>query len=519
MHSIRKVNIRFVTALACLLGLVMIWPAAAFGAKSRKFVVVIDAGHGGKDYGATENGVNEKDVNLAVALKLGELIKKNLKDTEVIYTRDDDTFVSLQGRANVANKAKADFFISIHCNSVDRNNKNRSTVQGATTYILGQSKEDQHLDVVKRENEVVEKDASDKAHFAHFNASEDVSHIIYDMSYTQNRRNSIRLAKDIQKSMQEAGRMSRGVQEAGFWVLWSTAMPSVLVELDFICNPEQAKFLGSTAGQDKLAGAIFQAVKKYESYYRQNLGKSEPSTVTMLELAQNNINGVSSKSQEPEPEPAQTVEPVEETVAVVAVTEPAEEPKRENVTATTTTSGNRTSRRHHKASPSPAPAPAAAVPESRPDVAVNTAEDSNVTPTAHRTRRRHNSKTSQETAAAPREVRQETAVAEEPTVQTVEEPAQQTEPQKPSRGRKGASQRKAQKQSMKTVYKVLLFSSDRELKATDKSFKNLKGVTFYIENDLYNYTYGESGDRDRMEEILEDLLDDFPEARIIERIS
>ena len=124
---------RFYTVvLGLVLAILMVagLPAGALAAQTKDFVVVLDAGHGGKDHGAIDNGVKEKDINLAVALRLGELIKKKLKNTKVVYTRDDDTFVSLQGRADIANKAKGDLFISIHTNSVDAKNKNRRTVAG-----------------------------------------------------------------------------------------------------------------------------------------------------------------------------------------------------------------------------------------------------------------------------------------------------------------------------------------------------------------------------------------------------
>lgn len=277
MQLIRKVSKRLTPAGILLLGLLMLFPISSYSAPKDKFVVVIDAGHGGKDPGAEENHVKEKDVNLGVALKLGQLIQKNLKDTEVIYTREDDKFVSLQGRADIANKAQADLFISIHCNSVDRNNPNRETVQGATTYVLGHNKDAANLEVARRENEVAELDENDKIRFSKFDQNQDESVIITEIVQKQNHRNSIIFARDVQNWMQNIGRQSRGVKEAGFWVLWSTAMPSALIELDFLCNPTVAKFLGSNEGQEKLAKSIYEAVRKYEEYYSKNLGRDKAS--------------------------------------------------------------------------------------------------------------------------------------------------------------------------------------------------------------------------------------------------
>ena len=256
------------TAIAFLAVCAVFIPTNAFAREKKSFVVVIDAGHGGKDVGATEYNVNEKDVNLAVALKLGDLIKKKLKDTKVIYTRDEDKFVTLQGRADIANKAKADLFISIHCNSVDKANPNRATVVGVSTWLQGENKNDENMAVSKRENAVIELDANDRAHFKNFDSSDD---IMLSMNQQQYRKNSLRFAKYVQDEMKKIGRNDRGIKEAGFWVLWATAMPSALIELDFICNPEQAKFLGSKDGQEKLAGAIFNAVKSYESFFRSSI--------------------------------------------------------------------------------------------------------------------------------------------------------------------------------------------------------------------------------------------------------
>lgn len=314
------------------------------------------------------------------------------------------------------------------------------------------------------------------------------------MSYSQNRRNSIRLAKDIQTSMQNIGRMSRGVQEAGFWVLWSTAMPSVLVELDFICNPEQAKFLASTPGQDKLAGAIFQAVKKYEGYFRQNLGNYNPSSDSMLEIAQNNINdsspGIHEETSTYIAQESQSIQ--------------AADKQQETLTSDSNT-GKRTSRRHHKASPSTSSESVTASRSTATTPAVDSAstggQQTSESNTGHRTRRRHAPKALDEETAAPMAA---TDIANS---------------NQPPRGRKAASQRRAQKRNMTKVYKILLFTSDHELKANDKAFKNLKGVTFFIENDLYNYTYEETTDESTIRRILKDIKEDFPNAKIIERIS
>ncbi|MDE5843657.1 MAG: N-acetylmuramoyl-L-alanine amidase, partial [Muribaculaceae bacterium] len=240
------------------------------------FVVVIDAGHGGKDYGAVDNNANEKSINLEVAQRVAELINKKMKDTKVVMTRNSDIFVSLQGRADIANKSKGDLFISIHTNSVDLKNKNRASIAGASVYTLGPNKDEANKEIARRENAVIEMESSYRQKYSGFDPNKDESYIIFEMAQKKNLAQSNRFAKMVQDNLVKiAGRKDRGVKQAGFWVLWSTSMPAVLVELDFICNPESAKFMTSKEGVEKLADAIFQAVKTYEHNYRQSIKMAE----------------------------------------------------------------------------------------------------------------------------------------------------------------------------------------------------------------------------------------------------
>lgn len=269
-----------------VLGLIIITLLCGFSlqssAKTSKsnedLIVVIDPGHGGKDHGAIDNNAKEKEINLAVAKRLGELIKKKLKHTDVVFTRDDDTFVSLQGRADIANKSKGNLFISIHTNSVDAKNKNRSTVAGASVYTLGNHKDEANMGIARRENSVIELENGYQQKYSGFDPNKDESYIIFEMAQKQNVAQSNRFAKMVQDNLVKiAGRKDRGVHQAGFWVLWSTCMPSILVELDFICNPESAKFMTSQEGVDKLADAIFEAVKVYEQNFMQSKRMAENS--------------------------------------------------------------------------------------------------------------------------------------------------------------------------------------------------------------------------------------------------
>lgn len=243
---------------------------------AKDFVVVIDPGHGGKDVGAVGNKAKEKDINLGVALKLGDLIDSEYDDIEVVYTRDDDTFISLQERAEIANKAHGDLFISIHTNSVDRRSKNRKTVHGAATYTLGLHRSDENLAVAKRENSVIELEDDYSVKYQGFDPNSTESYIIFELSQNKHLEQSVDFASLVQNHFGKAGRKDNGVRQAGFWVLAKTSMPAVLIELDFICNPTQEKYLSSSSGQKELANAIFDAFSEYKAasdYY--SLGNGE----------------------------------------------------------------------------------------------------------------------------------------------------------------------------------------------------------------------------------------------------
>lgn len=230
------------------------------------FTLIIDPGHGGKDFGARGKISNEKTINLKVAKQLEALIKEKHPEVTTVFTRPDDSFVSLQDRAKIANKANGDLFVSIHVNSVDRRNKRRTSINGASVYTLGLHKSADNLEVAKRENAVMALEPDYEQRYEGFDPESAESYIIFELSQNKHFEQSVKLADDIQNELIEtAGRADKGVRQAGFWVLWSTTMPSVLVELDFICNPVQEKFLASEKGQKKMAEAIFNAVSRYIS--------------------------------------------------------------------------------------------------------------------------------------------------------------------------------------------------------------------------------------------------------------
>ena len=226
-----------------------------------KWVIVIDAGHGGRDPGAIGSFSYEKDITLAIALKTGELIEKNISNAKVIYTRKTDVFMDLADRANLANKNKADLFISIHANW----HRFRNTY-GAETYVMGHHKDQQNLEVAMKENEVIllEKDYTTK--YEGFDPKSPESYIIFTLMQSAFFDQSTDLASKIQVQFREQiKRFDRGVKQAGFWVLYMTTMPSVLIETGFISNSAEEKYLNSKKGQAEIAEAIFTACRDYIS--------------------------------------------------------------------------------------------------------------------------------------------------------------------------------------------------------------------------------------------------------------
>lgn len=234
-----------------------------------QFVVVIDAGHGGKDPGALGSSSREKDIVLAIALKTGQYINDNLKNVKVVYTRSKDVFVELRERGQIANRAKADLFISIHANSTESGR----TVRGAETFILGLDKEAANLAVAMKENEVILLEDDYSVHYSGFDPKSPESYIIFSLMQNVYKKQSIEFAALLQDQFRERlGRIDRGVKQGPFQVLVGTAMPSVLVEVGFISNAEEEKFLKSAQGQDYLASAIFRAFRDYKNSIDQKSG-------------------------------------------------------------------------------------------------------------------------------------------------------------------------------------------------------------------------------------------------------
>lgn len=244
---------------------VMAQPAQA---QAKKFVLVIDAGHGGNDPGAVGAISREKDINLSVALKFGSLVEKNFNDVKVVFTRNTDKYITLQERANIANQNHADLFVSIHTNAA----KNASAY-GTETFTLGLTNSKANLEVAMRENSVILLEDDYKTKYSGFDPRSVDSYIMFEFMQDKYIDKSIEMATLVQNQFtRNSRRHDRGVRQAGFWVLHRTAAPSILIELGFISNREEERFMASEAGQNSLSNSIFNAFVAFKKDYDKKSG-------------------------------------------------------------------------------------------------------------------------------------------------------------------------------------------------------------------------------------------------------
>ena len=248
------------STLLNLLIIVLLTPFSLHAAGEKVSTIVIDPGHGGKDAGAVGKNCYEKDIALKVALKFGELINQNFPDVKVIYTRKDDRFVELRQRGRIANQNHADLFVSIHCNSTEG-----KEAKGVETWIMGNHKNDANLKVAQLENSAILQEQNHEANYDNFDPNSPDAYIIFSLYQNAFMDQSLGFAAKLQEQYgQRVPSPNRGIKQAGFLVLWSCALPSVLTEIGFISNPTEEKFLNSEDGQLKIATSLFNAFKEYK---------------------------------------------------------------------------------------------------------------------------------------------------------------------------------------------------------------------------------------------------------------
>ena len=236
-------------------------------AQKKAFTVVIDAGHGGHDPGAMGKLTQEKKLNLEVSQRLEQQIKLHHPDVKVVMTRKNDVFLTLQQRADIVNKNKADLFICIHTNAAENRN-----VTGTETFVLGVDKMQSNLDVAMRENAVMLLEDDYQTTYEGFDPNSVDSYIMFELMQDQYIDQSLNFATLVQHQFTDIGRSDRGVRQAGFWVLHKSACPSVLIEMGFISNINEEKYLASDKGKEDITNSIYQAFEQYKSAYDRKHG-------------------------------------------------------------------------------------------------------------------------------------------------------------------------------------------------------------------------------------------------------
>ncbi len=242
-----------------------------FGVMTKQFTLVVDAGHGGHDTGALGAFSKEKDINLNVALAFGKLVEKNCPDVKVIYTRKTDIFIPLQERADIANKAGSDLFVSIHTNALPAGR----IARGFETYTLGMHRAKDNLDVAMRENSVISLEKNYDEKYQGFDPRSSESYIMFEFMQSANMEKSVELAKMVQNNVcQSVGRNNMGIHQAGFLVLRQTSMPGCLIELGFITTYDEEEFLNTDVGIQSMSSAIYNGFAQYKNKFLK--GTSSP---------------------------------------------------------------------------------------------------------------------------------------------------------------------------------------------------------------------------------------------------
>ena len=420
--------------------------------KSKKFTLVIDAGHGGHDAGAVGALTKEKTINLNVALAFGQLVEQHCPDVKVIYTRKTDVFIPLHTRADIANKNKADLFISIHTNALPKGHISR----GMETYTLGMHRAADNLAVAKRENEVILYEKDYRQRYQGFDPNSSESYIMFEFIQDHNMAQSVELAKFVQRrTCATAGRQNKGVKQAGFLVLRETSMPSCLIELGFISTSDEERFLHSQNGVSLLGQGIYQAFLDYKRKYAPSV----------------------SVPYKPEPQPEVTVpEVLPPTPQPQAQQEPVKESKRER-------------RRREKAEQEAREAAAAKAEQEAREAAAKAEQEA------------------REAAAAVSPSLQggtEGGSATSPSLQGGTEGGSASSPSLQG-GTEGGS----------PIFKVQILAASTQLKPSSPHLKGETQVEYFQEGGMYKYTVGSSTDYNAINQLRKQLAAKFPQAFVV----
>ena len=467
--------------LLAFLALNVAWNMPSFGASapaSKKFIVVIDPGHGGHDPGAIGSTTREKVINLSIALEVGRLIEKNCSDVKVIYTRKKDEFVPLDERANIANKNKADLFISIHTNSLPSG----KIARGAETYTLGMAKAEANLEVAKKENNVILVEDNYREKYEGFNPSSSESYIMFEYMQDKYMEQSVEFARLIQnKFVSTANRADRGVHQAGFLVLRCTSMPSVLIELGYISTPDEEQYLTSDEGISNMSKSIYEA---FLNYRHNNDGRIKTATISSNDDAiVGSVPTITATASEP------AVAPAAAPAAPAVVAAPV----------------------NPNAPGAPAPAAPAVVEEPAPAApaapAVVAAPEAPVAPAPAAPAAPEPAAPAPAKPAAP-------APAKPATPAPAATPTPAAKPAAAPAAKPAAPAVKPAASGSKPVFKVQLGAVSAPISNADAKF-GLTGVSYYKEGGMYKYTYGETSNFDEIQKLRTEANAKVPGAFII----
>ena len=452
--------------------------ALSVSGADKKFTLVIDPGHGGNDHGAPGAFSKEKTINLNVALAFGRYVEQNCPDVKVIYTRKTDVFVPLRTRADIANRNKADVFISIHTNAV----ASRQPVRGMETYTMGMRRSDEKLSAAKRENEVIVYEDDYQQHYGGYDPRSPESLIMFELIHDKNMAESVELAKLIQKNTcATAGRPDKGVKQDVFLVLRETSMPACLVELGYITTPDEERYLNNRVNIDALGRGIYQAFVAYKKK------RSGDITVPYKPGVKPKEGKQPQPVVEEKPQPVVEEKPqplVEEKPVTVVEQKPVAEEKPQPVAEKPSGKKQRNNPWLHKDEQAPVKQPerketaAAETVQTAETVALSAVSG---TPPA----------TSATGSAAP--VTQPTTSVTQPTPLMTQPSAAAGVP----------------------VFKVQILASAVQLKAGSAQLKGRKDATFYKEGGMYKYTVGESADYNEINRLRRSLAEKFPQCFVI----
>lgn len=456
--------------------------AAVSWAANKIFTLVIDAGHGGHDFGAPGAISNEKDINLRVALAFGKYVESNCPDVKVIYTRKTDVFVPLKERANTANRNKADLFISVHTNALEGG----KIARGFETYTLGMHRAKDNLDVAMRENSVIVQEKNYQQTYQGFDPKSSESYIIFELMQGAYMERSVDLAKMIQKSVcSTANRPNKGVHQAGFLVLRETSMPSCLIELGFITTPDEEQQLNDASQVDLIAQGIYKAFLQYKDKY----DKGGIATLSDSDAATTNSDQV--------------------ITATDAVAQPQKTvPMKRTVSATVNSNDT----------------PVLAKQSNMSTLSSQTRQKKQVAQKSLTAQKNQKSLTAQSNQTALKDQKSQKNLKNQknqnsqtnPTGQTSQKNQISPTSQKSPKSQKNQPATKDSKKAVNApVFKVQIFAGSHKLRFNDPRFKGLQGCDSFDDGKMIRYTYGSSTNYNEINRLRKQILDKFPDAFII----